>query len=89
MCVGRGVSVHVYRKSVNCAHACVHVYRKGCVYMCVGGRGVSCVHVYEGVGVYMCVSGRGVMILLYRKVGELCTCECECIHVCRCVHVCR
>ena len=24
---------------------CVHVYTKGVVYMCVGGRGVSCVHV--------------------------------------------
>ena len=32
--VGRGV--HVCRKG----YECVHVYSKGCVYMCVGGRGV-------------------------------------------------
>ena len=52
MCLGRGMNyVHVCRKGYECVHVCsvcgmsVHVYTKGCVYMCVGGRVVRCVHV--------------------------------------------
>ena len=41
--------VHLYRKSELCTCVvCIHVYRKGCVYMCM--KECECVHVCKWEG---------------------------------------